>query len=75
MTTFLASVIAKLSRQGIHDAKDFVRQTESEGYISKEVMGDHVCYLLAPATPIPVADSPEPSGFLETIDLNCQHCC
>lgn len=45
MTTFLASVIAKGSRQGIHDAKDFVRQTESEGYISKEV-GDHVCYLL-----------------------------
>jgi hypothetical protein len=45
MTTFLASVIAKGSRQGIHDAKDFVRQTEHEGYISKEV-GDHVCYLL-----------------------------
>ncbi len=41
MTTFLASVIAKGSRQGIHDAKDFVRQTESEGYISKEV-GDSV---------------------------------
>jgi hypothetical protein len=45
MQTFLASIIAKASRQGIHDAKEYVRQVESEGTIGKDV-GDHVCYLL-----------------------------
>jgi hypothetical protein len=43
--TFLASIIAKASRQSIRDAKDYVRRFESEGKITKQV-GDNICHLL-----------------------------
>jgi hypothetical protein len=44
-TTFLASVIAKASRQSIKDAKDYVREQQASGAISKEVMDGLVYYL------------------------------
>ena len=44
-TTFLASVIAKASRQSIKDAKDYVREQQAAGAISKEVMDGLVYYL------------------------------
>ena len=43
-TTFLASVIAKASRQSIREAKDFVREQEAAGIITKEVMDGLVYY-------------------------------
>ncbi|HSV42110.1 MAG TPA: hypothetical protein VLH13_01700 [Methanomassiliicoccales archaeon] len=45
MQTFLASVIAKASRQGIVDAKAYVRDVEKEGALTKDI-SDNICYLL-----------------------------
>ncbi|HOO04815.1 MAG TPA: hypothetical protein PLJ11_08855 [Methanomassiliicoccales archaeon] len=44
-STFLASVIAKASRQSIKDAKDYVREQQATGAISKEIMDGLVYYL------------------------------
>jgi hypothetical protein len=43
--TFVASIIAKASRQSIKEAKAYVRTYESDGKISKQV-ADSICYLL-----------------------------
>lgn len=43
--TFLASIIAKASRQSIKEAKVYVRQYEADGKITKQV-SDNICYLL-----------------------------
>lgn len=44
-TTFLASIIAKASRQSVREAKDFVRDQLDATIITKEV-SDGLCYLL-----------------------------
>lgn len=44
-STFLASVIAKASRQSIKDAKDYVREQQAAGAISKDVMDGLIYYL------------------------------
>ena len=44
-STFLASVIAKASRQSIREAKDFVREQQVAGIITKEVMDGLIYYL------------------------------
>jgi hypothetical protein len=43
--SFLANIIAKASRISTLDAKQYIRQKESEGMLSKEVSED-ICDLL-----------------------------
>lgn len=43
--TLIASVIAKASRQSIVEAKNYVRESQASGMVSKEV-SDSICYLL-----------------------------
>ena len=43
--TFLASIMAKGSRQSIRDTKDFVREQHAAGIITKEVMDGLIYYL------------------------------
>ncbi|OPY32458.1 MAG: hypothetical protein A4E32_01039 [Methanomassiliicoccales archaeon PtaU1.Bin124] len=43
--TLIASVIAKASRQSIVEAKQYVRESQANGMVTKEV-SDSICYLL-----------------------------
>lgn len=45
MQTFLANIIAKASRTSIVEAKNYVRESQAGGLVTKE-LADNVCYVL-----------------------------
>jgi hypothetical protein len=45
MQSFLANIIAKASRSSIVEAKQYVRESQTNGVISKD-LSDNICYVL-----------------------------
>jgi hypothetical protein len=45
MQSFLANIIAKASRNSIVEAKQYVRESQTNGVISKD-LSDNICYVL-----------------------------